>query len=189
MARCEQGYLCDVCGGEVAEMIDSDLYLRDILGEVPLAELHRSAERHIRCNPANAQFIVDPAFPTVALRGRIRQGEPGRRLRSHAGGARDARLASIAGPAGAADTDCGIPVAGRWVRGAAFGIRLSAQPAPRPNPKTEVEAESRRPIAESRAESRKPKRCPPSTPRERTNWRRPSVSSSGTSAPRRSSRG
>jgi hypothetical protein len=69
MARCEQGYLCDVCGAEVAEMTDSDLYLRYILGEVPLAELHRSAERHIRCNPANAQFIVDPSFPRVRCEG------------------------------------------------------------------------------------------------------------------------
>lgn len=69
MARCEQGYLCDVCGGEVAEMTDSDLYLRYILGEVPLAELHRSAERHIRCNPANAQFIVDPDFAPVRCEG------------------------------------------------------------------------------------------------------------------------
>jgi hypothetical protein len=69
MARCEQGYLCDVCGAEVAEMTDSDLYLRYILGEVPLAELHRNAERHIRCNPANAQFIVDLAFPPVRCEG------------------------------------------------------------------------------------------------------------------------
>lgn len=69
MARCEQGYLCDVCGAEVAEMTDSDLYLRFILGEVPLAELHRTPERHIRCNPATAQFIVDPAFPSIRCDG------------------------------------------------------------------------------------------------------------------------
>jgi hypothetical protein len=69
MARCEQGYLCDVCGKEVPEITDSDLYLRYVLGEVPLAELHRSAERHIRCNPTNGQFIVDPAFPPVRCEG------------------------------------------------------------------------------------------------------------------------
>jgi hypothetical protein len=63
MARCEQGYLCDVCGAEVAEIVDSDLYLRYVLGEVRLDQLHLSRERHIRCNPATAQFIVDPAFP------------------------------------------------------------------------------------------------------------------------------
>jgi hypothetical protein len=65
MAKCEQGYLCDVCGQEVAEMIDSDLYLRFVLGEVPPEALPVSRERHIRCNPSLAQFIVDPAFPPV----------------------------------------------------------------------------------------------------------------------------
>jgi hypothetical protein len=69
MARCEQGYLCDVCGGEVAEITDSDLYLRFILGEVSLPQLHESPERHLRCNPATAQFIVDPAFPPVRCEG------------------------------------------------------------------------------------------------------------------------
>jgi hypothetical protein len=69
MARCEQGYLCDVCGGEVAEMTDSDLYLRYILGEVPIEQLHQSPERHIRCNPSTAQFIVDPDFSPVICEG------------------------------------------------------------------------------------------------------------------------
>ena len=52
MARCEQGYLCDVCGAEVAEITESDLYLRYVLGEVAPEKLHLSRERHIRCNPA-----------------------------------------------------------------------------------------------------------------------------------------
>ncbi len=65
MAKCEQGYLCDVCGNEVEEMTDSDLYLRFILGEVPPQILHTTPERHVRCNPALAQFIVDPAFDPV----------------------------------------------------------------------------------------------------------------------------
>lgn len=70
MARCEQGYLCDVCGREVEEMIDSDLYLRYILGEVAPEALPLSRERHIRCNPAMAQFIVDAAFdPAVRCDG------------------------------------------------------------------------------------------------------------------------
>jgi hypothetical protein len=69
MARCEQGYLCDVCGDEVAEMVDSDLYLRYVLGEVPLDQLHLQRERHIRCNPATAQFITDPEFPAVHCEG------------------------------------------------------------------------------------------------------------------------
>ena len=65
MAKCEQGYLCDVCGGEVEEITVSDLYLRYVLGEVPPEQLHVSRERHIRCNPATAQFILDPAFEPV----------------------------------------------------------------------------------------------------------------------------
>lgn len=69
MAKCEQGYLCDVCGDEVEEMTDSDLYLRFILGEVPPEQLHVSRERHLRCNPAMAQFISDPAFEPVRCPG------------------------------------------------------------------------------------------------------------------------
>jgi hypothetical protein len=69
MARCEQGYLCEVCGGEVAEITDSDLYLRYVLGDVPPEQLHRLPERHVRCNPAVAQFIVDPGFEGVTCEG------------------------------------------------------------------------------------------------------------------------
>ena len=69
MARCEQGYLCEVCGGDVGEITDSDLYLRYVLGEVPPEELHLRRERHIRCNPSLAQYIVDPAFEPVRCEG------------------------------------------------------------------------------------------------------------------------
>jgi hypothetical protein len=62
MARCDQGYLCDVCGKDVEAITDSDLYLRYILGEVPPETLTHSRERHIRCNPVLAQFIVDEKF-------------------------------------------------------------------------------------------------------------------------------
>ncbi len=62
MARCEAGYVCDVCGQEVAEMVDSDLYLRYILGEVQPDQLLTTPERHIRCNLTLAQFIVDSRF-------------------------------------------------------------------------------------------------------------------------------
>lgn len=65
MARCETGYLCDVCGAEVETIVDSDLYLRYILGEVSPEQLPRQRERHIRCNPVLAQFIVDPDFTPV----------------------------------------------------------------------------------------------------------------------------
>src|SRR5437764_10311939 len=69
MARCEQGYLCEVCGQDVGEVTDSDLYLRYVLGEVPLERLHLQQERHIRCNPELAQYIVDPAFAPVVCEG------------------------------------------------------------------------------------------------------------------------
>jgi len=69
MAKCERGYLCEVCGQEVAEITDSDLYLRYVLGEVPPEMLHRLPERHVRCNPVLAQFIVDAAFAAVVCDG------------------------------------------------------------------------------------------------------------------------
>jgi hypothetical protein len=69
MAACDQGYLCDVCGRDVEAIIDSDLYLRYVMGEVQPLALPTQRERHIRCNPSNAQYIVDPAFPPVECTG------------------------------------------------------------------------------------------------------------------------
>ncbi len=69
MARCDEGYLCDVCGEEVENLVDSDLYLRYILGEVSPLVLPSMCERHIRCNPAMAQYIVDEAFPPIECHG------------------------------------------------------------------------------------------------------------------------
>jgi hypothetical protein len=69
MARCERGYLCEVCGEEVEALTDSDLYLRYVLGEVPPEQLHLLPERHVRCNPSLAQYVVDPAFPPVRCEG------------------------------------------------------------------------------------------------------------------------
>ena len=69
MTRCEEGYLCEVCGQDVAAITESDLYLRYVLGEVPPERLHTLRERHIRCNPALAQFIIDPAFEPVRCAG------------------------------------------------------------------------------------------------------------------------
>jgi hypothetical protein len=74
MARCDQGYLCEVCGRDVEEITDSDLYLRYVLGEVPVYQLHQVRERHVRCNPALAQYIVDPDFPPVACDGPFAKG-------------------------------------------------------------------------------------------------------------------
>jgi hypothetical protein len=69
MAVCERGYLCDVCGREVEEMTDSDLYLRYVLGEVDPETLHVQPERHLRCNPTLAQFIVADDFPPLEAAG------------------------------------------------------------------------------------------------------------------------
>jgi hypothetical protein len=74
MARCEQGYLCEVCAQDVGDMIESDLYLRYVLGEVPPEQLHLLPERHVRCNPALAQYIVDPAFAPVTCDGVFAKG-------------------------------------------------------------------------------------------------------------------
>lgn len=67
--KCDEGYRCDVCGADVDAITDSDLYLRYVLGEVPLESLHLTPERHVRCDPALAQYIVDPAFEPVACDG------------------------------------------------------------------------------------------------------------------------
>jgi hypothetical protein len=69
MALCEQGYLCEVCGGDVEGIVDSDLYLRYVLGEVAPEQLHLLRERHIRCNPTLAQFIIDPQFEPLRCEG------------------------------------------------------------------------------------------------------------------------
>ena len=69
MARCEQGYLCEVCGAEVEDVTESDLYLRYVLGEVDPETLHVAPERHITCNPTLAQFIVAEGFATPVVDG------------------------------------------------------------------------------------------------------------------------
>jgi hypothetical protein len=69
MARCEQGYLCSVCGQDVEDITESELYLSYVLGEVDGNLLNRSPERHIRCNPSLAQFIVTESFPPVVVNG------------------------------------------------------------------------------------------------------------------------
>ena len=69
MAVCEQGYLCEVCGRDVEDITESDLYLRYVLGEVDPETLHVSPERHIRCNPTLAQFIVAEGFEPVVAEG------------------------------------------------------------------------------------------------------------------------
>ena len=69
MAKCEQGYRCDRCGDDVESIVQSDLYLRYVLGWIDAETLHTSPERHLRCNPALAQFIDDLTFPSVIVEG------------------------------------------------------------------------------------------------------------------------
>lgn len=69
MAKCEQGYLCSVCGEDVEAISDSDLYLRFVIGLVDPETLHTTRERHIRCNPVLAQFIDHPDFAPVTVEG------------------------------------------------------------------------------------------------------------------------
>ncbi|MDH3590308.1 MAG: hypothetical protein OER88_00405 [Planctomycetota bacterium] len=66
MANCDEGYNCDRCGEYVENVQVSELYLRYVLGLVPIEELPREPERHIRCAPEFAQFIVDDDFESVA---------------------------------------------------------------------------------------------------------------------------
>ncbi len=75
MAVCEQGYLCDICGQDVADLTDSDLYLRYVLGEVDPETLHLAPERHLRCNPVLAQFIVADGFDPVVVAGYFGKAE------------------------------------------------------------------------------------------------------------------
>ena len=70
MAKCDEGYLCDICGQDVAEITDSDLYLRYVIGQLDPEVLHTTKERHIRCNPTLAQYITANDFqPPVTVAG------------------------------------------------------------------------------------------------------------------------
>lgn len=69
MAKCDEGYRCEVCGQDVEAIVDSDLYLRYVIGLLDPEMLHTTRERHIRCNATLAQFIVDDDFPPVVVDG------------------------------------------------------------------------------------------------------------------------
>ncbi|HMO13767.1 MAG TPA: hypothetical protein PKD64_08035 [Pirellulaceae bacterium] len=75
MAKCEEGYICDVCNADVESIEQSDLYLRFIIGEIDPELLHTAPERHIRCNPALAQFIISPKFAPVTYQGNFSKNE------------------------------------------------------------------------------------------------------------------
>jgi hypothetical protein len=69
MAKCDEGYLCSVCGQDVAGIAESELYLRYVIGWLDPELLHVEPEKHIRCNPVLAQFIVDDGFEPVEVQG------------------------------------------------------------------------------------------------------------------------
>lgn len=69
MAKCDEGYFCSVCGDDVANISQSELYLRYVIGLLDAELLHAIPDKHIRCNPTLAQFIVADDFPTVTVDG------------------------------------------------------------------------------------------------------------------------
>ncbi len=69
MAKCDQGYLCAVCGEEVEQISESALYLRFVIGQIQPELLHEYPERHILCDPLIAQFIVAEDFLPVRVEG------------------------------------------------------------------------------------------------------------------------
>ncbi len=69
MAKCDEGYLCDVCGKDVEHLTESDLYLRYVVGMIDPEVLHTTPERHIRCNPSLAQYILCDEFQPVVIEG------------------------------------------------------------------------------------------------------------------------
>jgi len=73
--RCDEGYICEVCGEEVEGVTESDLYLRYVMGRLDVEALPHHPERHLRCNPVQAQFIVDERFPPVEVEGPFSKSE------------------------------------------------------------------------------------------------------------------
>ena len=69
MARCDEGYLCSSCKLPVDTLPESLLYLRYILGEVPVEVLHRHPDCHVRCCPEVAQYILHPNFEPIVCEG------------------------------------------------------------------------------------------------------------------------
>lgn len=75
MAKCDEGYLCEVCGEDVGAITDSDLYLRYVIGLLDPEVLHTSSERHLRCNPSLAQYIVHERFDQMVCDGPFSKAE------------------------------------------------------------------------------------------------------------------
>ncbi|RMF40980.1 MAG: hypothetical protein D6753_10565 [Planctomycetota bacterium] len=69
MAKCDEGYLCFVCGEPVERIDHSALYLQYIIGWVDPETLHLRPDCHLRCSPALAQYIEDEHFEPVTCTG------------------------------------------------------------------------------------------------------------------------
>lgn len=65
MAKCDEGYLCEVCGEEVEGLTNSALYLQYVIGWIDPETLHTRRECHLRCLPSLAQYIEDERFQPV----------------------------------------------------------------------------------------------------------------------------
>lgn len=70
MAKCDEGYLCEVCGEEVERLDESALYLQFVIGWIDPETLHTRRECHLTCNPSLAQYIDDPRIdPCIRIEG------------------------------------------------------------------------------------------------------------------------
>ena len=67
MAKCDQGYLCEICGVAVERLDESALYLQFVIGWIDPETLHTRRECHLRCQPTLAQFIDDTDFEPVVV--------------------------------------------------------------------------------------------------------------------------
>lgn len=69
MAKCDEGYLCEVCEQPVEGMINSALYLQYVIGWIDPETLHTRRECHLTCLPTLSQFIEDDRFESVRNEG------------------------------------------------------------------------------------------------------------------------
>jgi hypothetical protein len=74
MGGCDSGYLCSVCGEPVAEIHESSLYLRFVMGRLHPDELWTASEQHLPCRPELSQHIRDPEF--LEAHGELRPEAP-----------------------------------------------------------------------------------------------------------------
>ena len=69
MAKCDEGYLCDVCGQDVAELTDSDLYLRYIVGLLDPEVLHTTSRAPHPLQPDARSIHRGRRFAPVVVEG------------------------------------------------------------------------------------------------------------------------